>query len=295
MRAFAVIVGPDGAEVELGHGAIVGRLASAALCVSDPRVSEAHAMVSLRGDRMRLLALRGRLMVGGAPSQDVVLEPGLVVELAPGVSLRVEDVVLPDSALALEGPGLPRQVLSGVCSLFTRPRPRLVPGFSGIAEAVVWGDGPTWRAWLPDGRTRPLAAGDVLEAGGLRVSVVEAQLGPGETVVTTAPDDRIAVVARYETAQVSCGASLALLTGVPARLLTELVAFDGPAPWEALARELWGAQGEREQLRARLDMALLRLRRRLRDAGIREDLVVATGTGQIQLVLRPGDTAEGDP
>ena len=40
---------PDGRTAVLGHGDLIGRLESAALPLADPRISEAHAMVSLRG------------------------------------------------------------------------------------------------------------------------------------------------------------------------------------------------------------------------------------------------------
>ena len=40
---------------------------SAALHLDDPRVSEAHAMVSIRGSELKLLALRGRFQIDGLP------------------------------------------------------------------------------------------------------------------------------------------------------------------------------------------------------------------------------------
>jgi pSer/pThr/pTyr-binding forkhead associated (FHA) protein len=40
---------PDGSTTTLAPGDIIGRMASAALVLDDGRVSEAHAMVSLRG------------------------------------------------------------------------------------------------------------------------------------------------------------------------------------------------------------------------------------------------------
>ena len=73
---------PDGTTAALGHGDVIGRLESAALHLSDPRISEAHAMVSLRGGALKLVALRGRLVVDGAALRDVELVPGLVVQLA---------------------------------------------------------------------------------------------------------------------------------------------------------------------------------------------------------------------
>ena len=48
MQAHVTLRAPDGRIYQLSHGDLVGRIWSAALCLSDPQVSEAHAMVSLR-------------------------------------------------------------------------------------------------------------------------------------------------------------------------------------------------------------------------------------------------------
>lgn len=52
---------------------------------------------------------------------------GQRITLAEGLALVVEEVVLPAAVFAIEGDGLPRVVVAGVCSLFTRPWPELVP------------------------------------------------------------------------------------------------------------------------------------------------------------------------
>ena len=60
--------------------------------------------------------------------------------------------------------------------------------------------------------------------------------------------------------------------------------------WEELCRVLWSKSDDPPQkLRHRLDMAMLRLRRRLKAERVREDLVQAGGAGLIELVLHPGD------
>ena len=117
MRAFVRIRTPDAQTVVLGPGDIIGRLATAALHLDDGRISEAHAMVSLRGRELKLLALRGLFAVAGKPIDEIVLREGLAVELARGLEIYVEDVVLPTALLAIEGEGLPRQVLAGTSSL----------------------------------------------------------------------------------------------------------------------------------------------------------------------------------
>lgn len=69
MHACVHLASADGQIHVLGHGDLIGRLWSAALCLSDPRVSEAHAMVSLREGQLRLLALRGLFAIDGKPSK----------------------------------------------------------------------------------------------------------------------------------------------------------------------------------------------------------------------------------
>ena len=78
-----------------------------------------------------------------------------------------------------------------------------------------------------------------------------------------------------------------------ARIISELVAFDGPVAWEVLAREIWDNEDEdRTSLRRKLDVNLARLRRKLRDRRIRPDLVRAAGTGHFELLLHERDVVE---
>lgn len=297
MRAFVSIRSAAG-QHELGHGDIIGRLRSAALHLDDPRISEAHAMVSVRGDALKLMALRGRVFevdveAGTArEANDITLRDGLDLGLGPDVILHVEEVFVPETVLAIEGPGVLRYPLQAVMSLYLLPIPRILPGFHGDAPAVIWGEGGSWRLRKQGARAEILEAGSSFALGDLTFSVVEmptAQSGVGGTVY---PDQPLRIVVSYDTAEIHAGERVTLLSGVQARILTELVAFDGPAPWDVLAGEVWGAGIDRVQLRARFDMAMLRLRKRLREGAVRDELVVSTGTGQVQLLLRAGDVVD---
>lgn len=292
MRAIVVIRAPDGALVELGHGDLIGRLARAELCLDDPRISEVHAMVSLRGATLKLLALRGRMFLGGAAHNEVALSVGQTIELAPGLGLRVADVFLPDDILGIEGDGLARQPVHGVMSLFVRPRPRLDAGFASEADLIVWGEDGRWRAQPKGEAARQLNAGDVLEVAGMKVAAVSIPLAEASSQATVGGALPVHIVANFDTAKVQQGQAMALVAGVPARLLCELVALAGPASWDVLASEIWGNDVDREQLRTRFDMGLSRLRKRLKQAGIRPDLVMTSGTGLVELVLRSGDVVE---
>ena len=146
MRAWVRLVTDTGESAGLGPGDINGRLRSAALTIADARISEAHAMVSLRGRELMLLALRGRLAVDGEQRSKVVLREGLRVHLAPDFGVSVDELVLPETVTAIEGDGLPRQHLTTVASLFVHPRPRLVSRYDGSAAAWIWstGEGCAW-------------------------------------------------------------------------------------------------------------------------------------------------------
>lgn len=290
MRAIAVLRAPNGAQFELEHGDLIGRLGRAAMWIDDPRVSEVHAMVSLRGSALKLLGLRGRIVVDGQVVSEVELAIGTRVELAPGVVVTVEDVFLPDEILGIEGDGLARQPLHGVMSLFARPRPRIEPGYATSADVIVWGEDGRWRARI-DGVARPLASGDTFEVHGQRFVVVSIPLVEASSATTVGGQLPVHIVAHYDTAKVHQGQALAFVAGVPGRILCELVALAGPAGWDVLAAEIWG-NADREQLRTRFDMGLSRLRKRLKVAGIRPDLVMSSGTGQVELVLRSGDTVD---
>ena len=82
MRVLARLRLPDGREVEVGSGDLIGRTSSAAAVIDDPRVAEAHAFVSPRHGALHLLSLRRLLVAGGKPMNHVVLRRGLVVVIA---------------------------------------------------------------------------------------------------------------------------------------------------------------------------------------------------------------------
>ena len=75
-------------------------------------------------------------------------------------------------------------------------------------------------------------------------------------------------------------------------MISELVTVGGPIGWQALASELWPEEDEPSILRSRLDVTLSRLRRKLREARLRPDLVGTDGVGKVELLLHPNDTVE---
>lgn len=296
MRAYVRLLAPGGQTAVLGPGDLIGRLASAALQLDDGRISEAHAMVSLRGRELRLLGLRGLFAVSGQPTDDAVLKPGMIFQPAPGLDVLVEEVVLPEEVLALEGDGLPRQLLLGAVSLCTRPQVALLPRHRSDADAVFWDTGEGWRVRVGNDPPKNLMPGDKLHVNGREFRAVTVPLssaGKPPTRLDGAHSPPLRIVTHFDTVHIHVeGGSVVALDGIAARILSELAALGGPAEWSVIAGEIWPEEEDRIYLRRRWDVSLARLRRKLRESRVRPDLIRAGGTGQVELLLRTGDRVE---
>lgn len=284
---------PDGREQWVGHGAIVGRLVSSDVYLDDAAVSEAHALVSLRGGAFRMLALRGRLAVGGQLVKDVGLSPDTDIQLTPRHTLRVVAVHLPRAMLALQGDGLARQALAASSSLLTRPRLQLWPHFREDAAAWIWSNGVEWSLRLAgEEAPRPLRDGDCFTVDGvaLTTSLLSLEGAGGATTVGSVLEvEPLVIEARYDVVHIRRGGVLTVtLSGKPANLVSELVMMGGTAKWEVVAGEVWPG-ADREVLRKNFDVVMVRLRQKLREGGVRPDLVRPLGTGVVELVLHASD------
>lgn len=286
---------PDGRLSALGHGDFIGRVYSAALVMDDPRVSEGHAMISLRGGEFWLLALRRRFAVDGKSMAELRLRAGQKIELVEGLFLSVESIELPDEVLAVVAEGMPAVALPAVAALRGKPVASISSRYEPEAPCQVWTTGEGWKR-TQDGNTVPLQAGDIFTVENIQFRVVWLPIagsGPNATRMTGGVDPPLRVVVAFDTAQVQRGDNPPILfSGQNARILSELVALGGPAPWDVVAKEIWKEEGDEFALRRRWDVALARLRARLREGRIRVDLVRAVGTGQVELALRSGDVVE---
>lgn len=291
MHAFVRLRTPSGASADLQHGDIIGRLKGAALCVDDPRVSEAHAMVSVRRGELVLLSLRRMFSVRGKPLGEVVLREGMAIDLADGVTLSVEDVHGPDRVLALTMDGLETTVLPATASVSLGPPVALHTRFEPDADLHIWWNGHEWHAQTKAGAPTVIRDGDSV-AVGAAVARFELVLNRGSETTAMAPatSTPLSVIAWFDTVEIHReGQPAVTISGVGARLLSELVAFDGPVEWQVAAREVWTDGIELDELRHRWDVTLARLRAKLREAGVRADLVRSTGAGLVQLVRYPAD------
>lgn len=294
MSASVTVRLPSGDRLELLPGDLIGRTAGAALVLDDPRVSEAHALLSLRGGELRLLSLRRMVAVDGTPTSSVVLREGLRVTLAEGLDLLIEALHLPSSLPALQRTNGARTLLSGSASIFAAP-PRVVGRHEPTADAWLWSTDGVFRLRQGDA-VRILGAGDRIRVGEGEWTLVDVPLedaGHAPTRLDGAVSAPLHIVARFDSAHLHRdGRPPLVLSGRGARILSELVTFGGPVAWDVLAGEIWPDHPDPLVLRHRLDVNLGRLRSRLKAAGIRGDLVRSGGTGQVELVLYDGDTIE---
>jgi pSer/pThr/pTyr-binding forkhead associated (FHA) protein len=304
VRAYARIIAPDGTSWLLGPGDLIGRVHTAALVIDDARVSEAHALVSLRGGELKLLGLRGVFAVDGQPTSEVVLSDGLEIELAPGLPIVIEEVDLPDHLLALESDALPRQVLVGASSVIVSGSGsgvvvQLVGRYHDGAGAHLWSNGDVWRLRVRGEAARDLGPGDRFVVGGHEIRVVAVTIagaGQAKTHVEGGLSSPLRIVAHFDSVHIHHlgreHEQPLVLDGISARIVSELVAIGGPAPWDVLAGEVWRDEDDRLLLRRKWDVSLARLRRKLRDGRVRPDLVRAGGTGHVELMLYAGDVVD---
>lgn len=295
MRAFVRFRDPRGEEHELEPGDIVGRSWKAALWIQDPRVSECHAMVSLRDGVLRLLALRGRFSIQGAPLTELTLAPGQVISLADGVACEVVEVHLPDVHFGIEGPGIPRQILQGIASIRAGVTCEILSGFVPDADAVLWSDGLAWKLRDASG-DRAIFPGEHFDVGAQRLSVIAvttSSAGQPATQLIGGIRSGLTLSVRYDTVHIHREPEGTFaIDGLPARILTELALMNVPARWDALAHEFWPDKTNMTLLRQRWDAGMARLRRRLREERVRPDLIRSDGSGNVEICLTPHDRVD---
>ncbi len=281
------VLAAGGIERAVRPGGWVGRSPSAVLRLLDGRVSEAHAMVALRGTGLQLLALRGQLRVDDVVEDAIDLEKGVVIELAPGVELTVEHVMLPTHIVAAQVDAGRAQVLwADVYSLVRSPVPELVPGHREQALCRLFATETGWLAEIA-GRTEPWSAGAVIEIADVSLRAVTLSRAEAASAPTVARG--LTIVGRYDTAHVlRKGREPVLLNGQPAKLLTDLGQMATAVPWDSLAKQYWPRRNELYR-RKSFDRIVQRIRRKLREHGVRTDLVRATGRGSYELFLLPYD------
>lgn len=295
-RVRVVLRADDGRLATLGPGDLIGRMPTCAFVVDDPRISEAHAMVSLRGSELRLLALRGRLSVDGKPRTEQALSKGTRVILAGFFGLEVDAVSLPDRVVSVvEDTGtIVPQPAHGVVSFVGR---ELRAGFHAEAVAWLW-DGPAGMVLRRVGEVdRVVALDERFEVGGLGFTVTWCErtaLDASPTLDRGRFEAALRLVLLFDAVHVhgEAGRS-AVLDGLSARAVCELHQIGSPVAWTELAALLWPEvpRSQEATLRRRWDQVLIRMRQKLREASLRTDLLRSHG-GLVELMLGPRDVVE---
>jgi len=282
----------SGLSVELEPGDLIGRATMCALRVADSRISEAHAMVSRRREGLVLLALRGRMSVDGKPRTRISLELGARALLAGFFPLVVASVHLPTQRLVVVpevgGAHLP---LSRIVTFYDDSRPP-VGWFDpdGAAHILGGAQGPRLRrAGHPD--TALVAGGTYALQGsaGFKLVTVEASVSEASTSDQGNFDQSLKIIVRFDTVNIASeGGKGVTFDGSAARIISELAEIKAPLAWSELALILWDSPPD-DASRHRWDQLLLRIRSKLRAAGIRADLLRSNRKGLVELVLGPGD------
>jgi len=290
----ALVRTPDGDEVLLRPGMLIGRMHSAGLRLDHPAISEAHALVSLRSGHLKLLALRGMLALDGIASSEVTLAPDITIQLAHGLALEVLDVLVPPQVLAFRlGEGPPAPLMGSVHSILPDSL-EVVPRFLPEAAAYIWSTQEGWLAKVGTCAPVPFGPDVPLTVEGRTLTGVLTSLDTTDQQTTRATGrlhTPLNIVTHYDTVHLHRkGCPTLTLSGNAARIISELIEVGAPVDWNSVALAIWREPVEPYLLRQRWDRSLAKLRAKLRTAGVRLDLLRSDGTGNIELVLLPGDT-----
>ncbi len=253
-------------------------------------------MVSLREGKLKLLALRGKLQVGSQTLSEVELAPAMQVILSPDTRLQVIEVWIPPRVMCIRHSTLGSHVLGATVSFRREPRLELVHGALRDADAIFWTDGERWFVTRRYGDEVPLEVGATLDIQGERFFVEENRVvEAGQVTLDNGrAEPLLHLRVRYETVHIDHreGDLPVVLDGQVARIVSDLATAGVPVPWQVIAQELWQGEKDVVVLRRNWDAALARLRRKLREGGVRADLVRADRNGNFELYLRRGDKIE---
>ncbi len=285
----------DGQTAQVSPGGLIGRASSAELKIANPEVSEAHALISLRGHQLHMLSLRRWIILDGERCSAIVLKPGQRIHLSQTVVLEVEAVELPSHVLVLACDD--REVCTLSESVYSLSRSetggiKVAPEHLLGAGAYLWGNGEGFTLRVGDAAPVEVEAGTEWKLGPHTLRVTARPLGDGalSTRSIGQNDPPLTIVARYDTVYIHTpGRAPAVLSGLLARIVSELVTIGKLISWEAVAREIWGDESDRNVMRQNWDRNMRRLRAHLREANVRADLVRPDGRGNVEVYLLPQD------
>ncbi len=292
MRRAVSLQLESGEVIVLEPGDLIGRASACGLRIADRRISEAHAMISLRREGLTLLALRGRISHDGKPKTRVKLEVGTRVILAGYYPLAVVGQSVPETQLCVSEDGAEsarRVPLGRAITLYDEAAPTAFFDPDGLAHVLGGTAGPRLRRpGMPDA---PLIAGDTFTVGArtYRLVVTRNAAQQQSTIEHGQFDQTLHIVAKFDVVQITSDSGRSVnFDGIAARVISELAEIRAPVAWTELARILWNTTPD-AAIRHRWDQVLVRIRSKLREAGIRGDLIRANRAGLVELLLGPGD------
>lgn len=252
-------------------------------------------MVSLRDGLLKLIGLRGKFMVGKDTLGELALVAGQTIRLSERTLLEVLEVQVPVEVMALSHPALGTRPIHGTMSLVRGQSLQATAGAVRGAVLVIWSDADRWFARRGDGVDIELWPGLELDVDGEAVRVVtQTTSDGGESTALDrhAIDSPLHLVVRYDSVHLRREEEVLVFDGFIARILSDLAIASVPMSWSSIARELWPDENDMLVLRRNWDATLARMRKKLRAARIRTDLVRADHGGNFELVLRRSDRLE---
>ncbi len=298
---------PDGRVLRVHPGAILGRLATSPARIDDPRLHEAHALLSHRGQKLWLIALMTRFKVDQRREHEVSLEEGMRVHLLDDFVVEVVALSVPRTLTVIE---LRRRDGSEGWSRLDALRhdayytvtpgdpPTLQTGELASALWHLWSNGVGWTLVSPSHPPALLVDGEIWEHADwqLRARRVDA---PAAGTPRTLVEGRIFLPARLALREDAVelspeGGAPFLVRGHGAFILRALLEARRKADsgaeeelvwvdWEPLASRHWRGTRRFEQLANLWYKALSRLRKRLEQAQLDPDLVRSDGDRRVCL------------
>ena len=206
--------------------------------------------------------------------------------------LEVEEILVASRILALTGLDPNPYELSAAVHSILRRDDTLVAESRYVPDALAHVSSSTdgWVVRMADGTATDIVAGSRWEIDGVTITAVTVDVGVGKSTQGAPPSTPpLRIVARHDTVHVTpAGGETVVVSGIAARIISELAAFGTPVPWTMVAHEIW-RQADERLLRQNWDRNMRTLRARLRAIGVRDDLVRPDGHGNTELFLLPDD------
>ncbi|HND33582.1 MAG TPA: FHA domain-containing protein, partial [Myxococcota bacterium] len=290
--------------MELQVHSLIGRISRMDLQLNDPRISEVHALVTLKDGSLWLKGLGAPLFVNGKSEPQVRLAQDVEVELArSGIFLRVEKLYLPQQFPTLTLPDQPPQTLAASSYHLTAGM-QLAAGLHPDALLSLWSIGEDWFFRLATGEEGPCEDKKDWSIAGRSVHF---GLCVGAKLVKTIQDDSLPRTYVIGSSTVSIKRENrrdVVFDGQQAQLL-KLAILHGRNPetafkWFDVVEEIWWPAFERDQRRLGIDPEKMRddfnkrkqknyfvciggIRKRLHQEGIDKQIL---GTGNAFLTFR---------